>query len=244
VTAPADKATGYGIAAAANVAARALGEAATEATQAIADLLNQLKVAVRTSPQPKYVTDARKIWDGFAAGDPLLSRVDIADLRWYAGYASALASKPAIADLADMGYEAWTNSSTLVLVGEELFAAGSNAPQLPEIFLRHEAVHIRQFKAAGDRPPDSYFEMVTFEVEAYTATVLALNLLVAAGGGGYQEARDALASLLATLQGLGMRPQRTEDQILDALVNYTYNGTRSPLLPVSSGDAPESLYVR
>jgi len=163
VTAPAKKATGYGKQAAATTAEVALGEVAEAVWNAIIDHVG-LRAAARDAPAPLWVGAARNLWVGLARTEPSLKPVVIADLAWYAGFASALAAKPAIAEL-DGLYGAWTNSSTLVLVSNQIFGLG---PEVARILLRHEAQHVISFRANGDRPPVSYAAMATFERDAYT----------------------------------------------------------------------------
>jgi hypothetical protein len=237
VTAPAAKATLYGIDAAVSGAARALGQV-LDAALDVATAHLGLEAQARATSQ-KWVVDARKLWTGIAGNDPGLQKVVIGDLRWFAGMASRLPGKKAIAGI--VTYAAWTNSSTLIVVSKDLFVWGS---EMARILLSHEGIHTTQFLKIGDRPPTTYLEMVQFEAEAYTDTVKEIQTL-AASAAKFAPLVPPFQDLLDTMNRLsGLSPGiQTETQILAELKGYAYGGDPDPLLPDGSGPDPRDLYV-
>ena len=101
---------------------------------------------------PSHVRQARKVWARLFAGDAILKAVTIADLT---------CAPSAI--IANSDFTAWTNSPTEVYVqdlggvGDDVWAA----------VLYHESLHVRQFAAAGGKPPKDYATMLRYESRAY-----------------------------------------------------------------------------
>ncbi len=98
---------------------------------------------------PGHVTKARDVWCRLG----LPEDVTILDM-----------SQVPSTEVRGAGFQAWTNSSSYVYVD-----ASSDAAGVMEAVLHHEAVHIRQFRKAGRRPP-SYAHMMRYECDAYTAS--------------------------------------------------------------------------
>jgi len=238
VTAPANKATGYGIA-----AASAVGRALGEAGDAIGTDLQQLNAGLEELVVEDWVLDARALWAQLANGDPAVSKVTLLNLDWWAPRAAKASGKPVIAELTRMGYAAWTNSSSLVLVEPSLMA-GTDV--LAKILLSHEMLHVRQFRSIGDRPPQTYWDMAYFEQNAYVPAFNSLDALVRAGETQYTDARDEIKELVTFFSGIAGSPKGkvSEAEILKAYLGHTYLGKRDPLLPHGSGPTPDSLYVR
>lgn len=237
VTAPANKATAYGIVAAVNSAARAVGDAVDVVVDAIVDKVG-LQAAAKQAPAPAWVVGARKIWVELAKGDASLGPTVLADLKWYASFAETLSGKSAVGELDKVGFNAWTNSSSLVLVDESLFAIG---PDVARVLLNHEAQHVRTFLVNGNSPPTSYLAMARFESTAYSRTLTELTPLKARGGA-HEHAWnfiDHLVKFFASAYKLS-----SEAEVRQALLDYEdVDRAKSPLLPPSAGDKPSSLYV-
>jgi hypothetical protein len=244
VNAPAAKATGYGVAAAVGAAARALGEAGADAAAGLSGLAGvsvQLAHAAAASPAPDWLSKARTLWSGFAGADKALAGVVLADMAWYCDYAPRTYGKPAIAGIKDVGYAAWTNSSSLILVAEGLMKATG---KVPELLLRHEAVHIHQFREKNaDRPPATYRKMAEFELEAYRPTLAALDDLVDAGQTDYDEWDKEIDAVVTALNNLTQQTKLNDAQVKAQLLAYTYENSPSPMLPKDSGPTPANLYV-
>ncbi|RIQ21808.1 S8 family serine peptidase, partial [Jiangella rhizosphaerae] len=102
---------------------------------------------------PQHVLSARARWPKLFPG---LSKVVIRDL---AGCAPSQL-------VADSDFTAWTNSPTAVYVAPD----ADTSPAVLDAVLYHEAVHVRQFAAAGGKPPADHATMVRYEIEAYNAS--------------------------------------------------------------------------
>jgi len=242
---PASKATGYGINAAVDTANRALGIGGVVRTAAQAA---SLRAAVASSPAEWWVVKAQAIWDDvLAAEDPSLKGVQIADLDWWAEYASKLSGKPAIAELGDVGYPAWTNSSSLTLVAPSLFGEPPDPADdtTPRLLLKHEAEHIKQFRREGDQPPRTYLDMARFERDAYGRLLVEVNRVIAAGATEYADLADAVGQLVTTFGLWAAHPpgRATEEFILAAMLLHEDNGQPSAMLPPSAGPTPDNMYV-
>lgn len=240
---PGDTAIAYGLAAAANMLAKALGQAPVipesqvEPTLNLADLVLRLMAA---SEKESHVVRARALWLQLTKEDPSLISVSVMDLVWWTkNVPKALPAKPAIADIG--GYDAWTNSSTLVLVAPSLFDKGIQdqdlGDEVAKILLRHEAKHVDQFRKTGDRPPGSYQLMAFLESQAYAKTSTELGELA-----NQKQAWNAVASQFATQLGevaigFGDDMKKSPDaEVRKAIVNRG-------LLPKSAPPLPAGLYV-
>ncbi|WP_116948894.1 S8 family serine peptidase [Jiangella endophytica] len=102
---------------------------------------------------PQHVLSARARWPKLC---PDLPKVVLRDL---AGCAPSQL-------VAESDFTAWTNSPTAVYVAPD---AGTS-PAVMDAVLYHEAVHVRQFAAAGGRPPADHATMVRYEIDAYSAS--------------------------------------------------------------------------
>ena len=107
----------------------------------------------QTAP-PDHVLRARRLWRALFISSPSLWMVTIEDL--------SRAPSPII-QASD--FTAWTNSPNAVYVSD-LGAAADDA--IWEAVLYHESLHVRQFRAAGGKPPSNYATMMRHECEAYT----------------------------------------------------------------------------
>lgn len=240
---PGDAAIAYGLAAAANMLAEALGQAPVipenqvDPTLNLADLYLRLMAA---SEKESHVVRARALWLQLTKEDPSLISVSVMDLVWWTkNVPKAFPGKPAIADIG--GYEAWTNSSSLVLVAPSLFVPGIKdqelADEVAKILLRHEAKHVDQFRKMGDRPPGSYQLMASFEAQAYAKTSTEMGELAKK-----KQAWSDLANDFATQMGknatdLGDDMKKSPDaEVRKAMVDRK-------LLPKSAPPLPAGLYV-
>jgi len=176
ILAPADTVIAYGIAAVANAIAQALGQAPVIPDKSIEPALNVVDLMLRLmaeSEKKAHVLRARALWLKMTKADPSLVSVSVMDLEWWvANVPKAYPSKKPIGDIG--GYDAWTNSSTLVLVAPSLFDKKIQdqdlANEVATVLLRHEAKHVDQFRKTGDKPPASYQVMADFEAQAYGQT--------------------------------------------------------------------------
>jgi hypothetical protein len=238
VSTPANKATGYGITAAAKAAARALGEVADAIVEAVVDNIG-LHAAAKRSPAEPWVVLAKQIWADLARTDASLGPVVLADLKWYASFAATLSGKPAVGELDKVGFGAWTNSSTLVLVDKSLFDAG---PEVARVMLNHEAHHVRQFRDNNNSPPTGYLAMARFEAKAYSKTLAELTPLKKKVGQPAIAAWRFTEHLVEFFQDASQLSSEAEVRL--AMLQYEdVDGDPSPLLPPSAGADPSSLYV-
>jgi len=230
VASPARKAIGYGVRAV-HVVAAAKGAKISRKDA----LLKKFR-----SARPWYVLRARKLWLGVAGNDPLLSQVWIGDLKTFSSVGYALTRQAGVRDLWKSGFNAWTNSSRLVLVN------GQPVPPKDQrglddrlrITLLHEAVHVGQFEDTRDQPPKTYREMVGYEAKAYAETKKALDQLEPQGT---DLAKTNQAEILDFFTGLDKPPgngKLPDSYFVDEL-------TARGLLPNSANPKdPASLYVR
>jgi hypothetical protein len=100
----------------------------------------------------RHVQRARTAFRRLFPLHPLMRRIVIRDI----GAAPSRAVR-------SFGYAAWTNSPNDIYVSRDI------DPRILDLILLHEAVHIRQFSAAG-RPRD-YITMMRYECEAYRDSV-------------------------------------------------------------------------
>jgi hypothetical protein len=231
VTDPANKATGYGKDAAANPAARALGENPTypEAEVALATYMNLLAEARLDRNPPPWVQRARKLWLQLAAEqDTTLASVLIADLGWFSRTAYALTKRPGIRDLPTV-FAAWTNSAILVLVAENLFVDDPDEAKrdaVAKTLLRHEAKHVVQFRQEGG-PPPTYWAMCWFESVAYAETAAELAEL--------DSDYDLSENAAFFVERYG-KLYESDSAHRQAMIDRE-------LLPATAGPTPASLYV-
>ena len=122
-------------------------------------------------------------------GDPLIVSVVVSDL-----------TKSAHPLQYSAGYLAWTNSPTAIFVrdpatlpGGKTLTAEQRAAMLV-VAAFHEGVHIKQFVTQGNgKPPQTYAEMMKYEMDAYDATDTWLSKPQAASLIPNQQIRDARA---------------------------------------------------
>jgi hypothetical protein len=96
------------------------------------------------------------------------------------------------------GYAAWTNSPTAIFVRDPATLPGGKTPAERAANLVvaafHEGVHIHQFVGVGaGKPPQSYAEMMKYEMQAYDDTSTWLSTPQAASLIPNQKIRDARA---------------------------------------------------
>lgn len=131
---------------------------------------------------------AQQLWDQLYGTDQVLKDVVILD---YARVPSEPVRK--------FGYDAWTNSTTRVYVAK----GATREPIKHETTLRHEAVHVRQFRAKGR--PDTYTKAIEYELEAYREGVPRL------------EARESRLKGLTNRSALERRELATVTGLLDSI---------------------------
>lgn len=105
------------------------------------------------APLP-HVKRAQDLWNKLFGADKSVGRVTIFDYG----------SVPSDA-VRELGYDAWTNSATKVYVADIAQTDRARRDMALETTLRHEAVHVRQFKNRGR--PDTYAKVMAYELEAY-----------------------------------------------------------------------------
>lgn len=151
--------------------ATAYGDRAVAQGKRVADVTPRTPTPKKSAPkvkQPAYVTQAAALWGVVAGKDPVRSKVTIGDLVAHA--ARHAKSRPGVGRLGM--FQAWTNSSTEVLVGPSLVRG---VPRWGVVLLlRHEARHVEQFATAKDALP-SYAQMIAFEATAYAETARLLR---------------------------------------------------------------------
>lgn len=141
-----------------------------------------------------------------------------------------------------LGLFAWTNSATDIFVDTDAFAGTltGNPQDLPQmraqaaIAIRHELIHIDQFKQNGG-PPSSFKQMVEFERDAYGCAAGApatssLKWLNKAGTGGATQ---------FLVDKLGLSPADATDVITDMKKQFTDSCTELNTLhnlPASTTD--------
>jgi Domain of unknown function (DUF4157) len=104
--------------------------------------------------------------------DPVIKKVKVEDLTPKIHFPGLYAA----------GYGAWTNAATKIFVRDPQSLRDPKDPALTKSDVRdflvitafHEAVHLRQFAKAKDRPR-SYAQMMQYEAEAYEATAAWLD---------------------------------------------------------------------
>jgi hypothetical protein len=139
----ADKVTGY-------------GDRAVEQGKRVAEVPQQ-KGKGKTPPPaqvPAHVEAARKLWTQHFAK------------AWPNVVLHEMGKAPSKA-IQGSSFDAWTNSGTQIFLG----ASANASPAKLYVVLHHEAEHIRQFRKAG-KPPVSYTQMMEYEYEAYSASVV------------------------------------------------------------------------
>jgi hypothetical protein len=243
ILAPADAVIAYGVAAAANLVARALGQTPVipeKQIEPLLDLADFLLRAMAGSEGKEYVTRARSLWLELTKEDPSLVSVAVMDLNWWtANVPKTYPSKKAIAGIGI--FDAWTNSSTLVLVSPSLFEGDDKdlANAIAKVLLRHESKHVKQFRDAGDRPPATYRQMADYEGKAYGQTAREFKDL------GQQNAswKDAADQAFTEFQGAAsdfakwaLSTDLTDLQIRDEIIKKKY-------LPEAAPPLPAALYV-
>jgi hypothetical protein len=208
------------------------------------------------APVPAHVAYARRLWlSDVVPGNKLLAPVLLLDVEWFAREASALTKNPAFTDLGRTAFGAWTNSSTSILIYPGFGAAADLSPldvEVRKVMLKHEATHVLDFLALGDRPPLSYHEMAVAETKAYTGTLADLDKLAVdkptlASEAAFIETRADFAFLqmwFARAASLPALPE-TEQRIRQGMIDWKdRHGDASPLLPASAGTDPMNLYLR
>ena len=240
---PADAVIAYGIAAAANILAKALGQAEVipekqiDPTLTLADLFLRLMAA---SEKQAHVQRAKALWQDLAKADPSLASVAVMDLQWWTDNApKSFPNKPAIADIG--GYDAWTNSSTLVLVAPSLFNPGGQDKELQDeiakVLLRHEAKHVDQFRKQGDRPPGSYQMMAVFESQAYAQTRDELSNLANQKAGWKDIATQFADAMKTVAEEFTADMKLTPDsEVLKGIIGHDH-------LPKTAPPSPAALYI-
>ena len=125
-------------------------------------------------PPPAWLQDARAELGKLFPNDKLMQHVIVKD------YGSLNA------ELQGIDFGAWTNSQTEIyvrdpstLIDPKVPAQQKWPPMLVRYTLRHEAVHIGQFAAAGG-PPTTWQAMLEYEQAAYQADVAWLGTAAAA----------------------------------------------------------------
>lgn len=243
ILAPADAAIAYGVAAAANVLAMALGQTPVipvKQIEPVLDLADLLIRAMAGSEGEEHVTRARSLWLELTKEDPSLVSVAVMDLQWWtANVPKTYPSKKGIADLGI--FDAWTNSSTLVLVSPSLFKVDDNdlANALAKVLLRHESKHVKQFRDAGDRPPATYRQMADYEGKAYGQTASEFKALGQQNPSWTNAADSASSQVQAMATNFAkwaLSPDLTDQQIRDKIIEKTY-------LPKTAPRLPAGLYV-
>ncbi|MBA3310830.1 MAG: hypothetical protein H0U28_12410 [Nocardioidaceae bacterium] len=128
------------------------------------------KKAPAAPTEPAHVLKARALWKAAFGKDAQLANVRIGDLKAHSDRNRA--KRPDVGKLHGVEYQAWTNSSRDVYVNTTLvMLSGTTMPDwYPEAFLRHEAIHVRQFAATADAVP-TYLAMIKAEASAYAETV-------------------------------------------------------------------------
>ena len=178
---------------------------------------------------------ARTLWQQLTKENPSLVSVGVMDLvSWTKIVPQSFPNKPAVADIG--GYDAWTNSSTLVLVAPSLFNKGIQdkalTDEVAKILLRHEAKHVDQFRTTGDRPPGSYQVMAVFEAQAYAQTKDELDKLA----GQNAAWKDVATQFASTIKGVAddfaaYMTKSPDSAVRDAMVGKDYIPKSSPLNP-------------
>lgn len=231
VGAPAAKATQYGVIAASQPAARALFSVppvVVEAAVIIAETAKFLDSIETASPATPWVIAARQNWKVLQAQDPGLPNVVIADLHWYSTNGYRATKKAAVRDLWAAGFDAWTNSSSLVLVSKKLGDKYDTAPQVAEILLKHEAEHVAEFLQYGR--PSTYLKMAKLEARAYANTRDELD------AAGFYDAGEAIGKAVTFFEGRLARTAEPDSNHRDAMIAEGY-------LPASAGASTSSLYI-
>jgi hypothetical protein len=156
------------------------------------------------------------------------------------------------AELQTIDYGAWTNSKTEIYVRDPSTLIDQNEPaqqkwppMLMRYTLRHEAVHIGQFAAAGG-PPKTWQAMLEFEQAAYKADVAWLGstaattdipdkqllALLVAG------ASKTLASVTAVLNDTKkLKGKKREAEIFKRM-------KKAELIPKGAKPDPQELYIQ
>ena len=258
VAGPAQKATGYGLAASLGSVGKILGEAIDEVARVLSAVGGVIDFWRRAhaAPVPDYVAYARRLWlSEIVPGDKMLAPVLLIDVKWFTQEASALTKNSAFTDLARTGFAAWTNSSTSVLVYPVFGAEQDLKPvdiEIRKVLLRHEATHVLDFLRLGDRPPLTYHEMAVAETKAYTGTLADLDKIATAKPA--LAAEEAFVAVKADFQFLQAwfaeraswpATADTDRRIRREMVDWKdRHGDASPLLPASAGNDPLNLYLR
>lgn len=238
---PALKVTAYGIAASLGPALRALGalyEAAAEAGKAtVGDLLQR---ATTESADLDHIRRSTAIWGELTREeDPSLASVVLIDMGWWTK--NVPKTFPVKKPVEKIGmYDAWTNSSTHVIVAESVFASSEDVDigdEVAKILLRHESKHVVQFRGTGDRPPATYRLMADYEARAYSASAVETEKLLAQNPSWAPDLTRVIAEFKKVAANMAEASTKSkESEVRQAMIDFKR-------LPGDAPATPADLYV-